>query len=193
MENNRPPQTPTQSWQTVFDNGMLKLSKMFRTDLDSLLVSVYQDGLVDLPEAALRMVFTKALLECKFMPTIAELRGFIKEGRKRADNLDAEKNWEACCDHLRKYGEQTYNSDKPLGITAAGEHAFRAIGWRSGLVKVLDYDAKGMDFAHKRFIEAYNYHVETGGLVAVSREEAVRLLEIAKKGHVLAEAADETD
>lgn len=161
-------------------NGLVKLGLMFGKDLPDPLMEAYSEGLADLTEAQLRQVFGQAILECKFMPTVAELRGFLKQRQAKVDSLEAEQEWEVCCAHLRKYGEVTYDSDQPLVLTAAGEYAFRQIGWRKGLVRVLDYDDKGMQFAHKRFIEAYNTHVETGGLLAPSREEAQKMLATAR-------------
>lgn len=164
------------------------------TELTDDNIRAYYQWLRDVPERDFQWVFESGMKTSgNFPPTGSTLKDLWEKRQNKSDDLAAEQEWELCCNHVRDYGEQTFQSDRPLWLSNAGEKAFREIGWRLGLVRVLDCDAKGMEFAHKRFVAAYKLHVETGGLLAPTREEARKMLDkIRDLAKGLPKASDET-
>lgn len=176
---------------TLLLNGLLKLGMMFKTEMPELLMEAYREGLSDLPEAELRMVFTRALLECKFMPTVAELRAFVVRKEVAADALQADREWREITAHV-EYNLMAYGHTAPP-LSDSGDYALRQIG---GIEAVYDclLEKNGccpadLKWRGKDFREAYGRYAETGGLKAIGRDEARRMLDIAKRGHMLAEKA----
>lgn len=157
-------------------------------------MEAYREGLSDLSEADLRMVFTRALLECKFMPTVAELRGFVAKKEIAVDNLKADREWLLITAHVDRE-LMAYEHVPPYGLSDSADYALRQIG---GIEAVYDcYLEKNgqspadLKWRGKDFREAYGRYAETGGLKAIGREEAKRMLDIAKRGHLLAESRGE--
>ena len=84
-----------------------------------------------------------------------------------------------------------YDHKEPAFLSDNGKYALRQIG---GIEAVYDclLEKNGccpadLKWRGKDFREAYGRYAETGGLKAIGREEAKRLLDIAKRGHLLAE------
>jgi hypothetical protein len=143
-------------------------------------IQLFREFLKDLTPAEMKEAVSHAILNCKFMPTIAELRSFAGRSAAQQKQLEtavgsvaAEREWEAVLAHVNRYGGTVYPGDPKLLLSAAGEYAFRQIGWRDGLLNTAPED---LHWAHKEFVAAYTMHGETGGLLAPSREEARRLL-----------------
>lgn len=149
-------------------------------------MEAYREGLSDLPEADLREVFSRAILECKFMPTVAELRGFLNRKEVAIDKLESEREWDRILAHVVKYGAVCYPSDSKLEVSAAGEYSLRQIGGADWRQAIAGADDDRLHWLRKNFIECWNRYAETGGLKAIGREEAKRMLDIAKCGHLLA-------
>jgi hypothetical protein len=150
---------------------------MFSRDLDSVLVECYEDGLADLAEEHLTGVFTKALLECKFMPTVAELRGFITNREEAVDALKADREWKRILDHV-DYNIAAYEHKAPADLSPTGDYALRQIGGIEAVYNLmLENNEEQLRWLGKDFREHYARYSETGGLKAIGRDEARRLLD----------------
>lgn len=157
------------------------LAANFNRDLSELQLMAYREALKDLTPEQAHQACSRALLECKFMPPVAELREFASMGQKAATNrvtMAAETEWEAIDKHVARYGGTVYPSDPPLALTAAGEYAFRRIGWR---LAVADAGPGDLHWLHKNFVEAYVLYADTDGLKALPQNEARRLLDGLRK------------
>lgn len=131
---------------------------------------MYLVGLGDLKQETLTNAFIRCLHECRFFPSIAEIRKLATEPD---DELSAEKAWQT---FLRIFG--CWHPDigfviEPPKLDAAGEHAMRTIG---GIRRFALTEIANENFIRKEFIEAYKYHRKTQGLLAPTQAEAAAFL-----------------
>lgn len=92
--------TPAQAAATA----VTTLSETFRQPLTDAAVEGYIAGLEDLPEELIRMALRRALRECRFMPTPAELREMAgAPGAKAAMTKAIADAWEAVVWAIRKH------------------------------------------------------------------------------------------
>ncbi len=163
------------------EEWLMVLSENCSKELTDFQVENYRRGLQDLTVEEVHYACRRAWLEWKFLtlPPVAVLREFAgrhaQQEPKNADRitLAAETEWEAIITHVREHGATVYPSDPPLALTAAGEYAFRRIGWRQAISEAATSD---LHWLHKNFIEAFKLHAETGGLRQLPQTEATRLL-----------------
>lgn len=165
--------------------AMTKLEEMFSKRMTPLLMETYSEGLADLSLEELREVFSQALRECKFMPTLAELRGFIARCQDSDQRLQCDGAWAAlvryCYDH-------SCVCQGGLEMDAPAAYAVKTVGGWAGICKVLcNYSeaiAKDSHFLAKSFKEAYLRYVRTNAftrseyesLPGPKQEEAKQLL-----------------
>ena len=169
-------------WLTILSENCSK--KLSESQAD-----VYSRGLQDLTPEEIHLACSRALLEWKFLtlPPVAVLREYAGRHAQQepsdADriSLAAETEWEAIVHHVQNLGATLYRSDPPLELTAAGEFAFRRIGWREAVAEVTP---ENLHWLHKNFIEAFRMHSETDGLKQLSQSEAEKLL--SKTRHLFA-------
>ena len=161
-------------WLTILSENCSK-------PLNDAQLEVYGQGLQDLTPEEIHLACSRALLEWKFLtlPPVAVLREYAgrhaQQEPKDADRitLAAETEWEAIVHHVQWLGVTMYRSDPPLVLTAAGEFAFRRIGWREAVGTV---NPENLHWVHKNFIEAFQMHAETDGLKQLPQAEAENLL-----------------
>lgn len=138
---------------------------------------MYVEWCKAIPEDRLESVFREAMESSpEFMPTGAKLSQVWKDRQTKSDALAGEQEWEEILQHVLRYGAVCYRSDEKLDLSARAEYSLRQIGgsdWRQALAFA---DDDRLHWLRKNFLENYNRHAETGGLLAPSREEARSLL-----------------
>lgn len=68
---------------------MTKLGAAFRQEVSMETQAMYLQALADLPQNRLEAAFQQAVRECRFFPTVAEIRAFEREVKATPEQLDA--------------------------------------------------------------------------------------------------------
>lgn len=137
-------------------------------------VRVYEVGLSDLTAAEIEACCTNALQECRFMPTVADIRAHLKRERTLLANADGNAEWEEIFDSAKKnyspencHDPSSHNWRPKPKVSEAGLYALRCIGgWRAvGDVLLKDVPFIKRDFiAHyERFDEMERHNLVSGG------------------------------
>ncbi len=71
------------------DQWMDKLAAAYRQEITIETKAMYLDGLFDLPLDRLNLAFERAVRECRFVPTIAEIRAFESDVTVPAEAIEA--------------------------------------------------------------------------------------------------------
>lgn len=173
----------------LLQNLIRLMARTYRQSLTAEEASVYTEWCKAIPVSQLEQVFREAMeASPSFMPTGPAISAAWKSKEPKKDMLNSEREWDAILAHVLKYGAVCYPSDKKLEVSASGEYSLRQVGgadWRQAIAAA---DDDRLHWLRANFIECWNRHAETGGLLAPSREEAKRMLDIAKRGHLIAEA-----
>ena len=72
-----------------FVSWMNKLAAAYRQPIPTATQAMYLDSLDDLPLDRLELAFARAVRECKFLPSIAELRSFENDVTVPVERLEA--------------------------------------------------------------------------------------------------------
>lgn len=166
-------------WLAIFGEN-------YQRELSPALANIWETHLGDIADDDLRDAFQRALLTCRFFPTLAEIRVCLEKPQQEQtalevekDTLDAEKGWEWLMKHIREWGaDQTpsFCGDKftyPPELPGEVAYAVRQCG---GYQYIATADASKVVFIRRDFIQHFRRHRETKGLLAPSRQEARALL-----------------
>lgn len=145
-------------------------------------VRAYCDWLKEIPDADLESAVRKAAGESPgFFPPAPLVVKCWKDQVRALDNLQAEREWDVILRHIHDFGAVCYPSDRKLSISARAEYALRqscGADWRQAIGAAND---ERLHWLRANFLENYNRHAETDGLLAPSRDEARALLDRAMK------------
>jgi hypothetical protein len=115
--------------------------------------SMWEEAFSDVDGSRLEAAFVACLRSHTFktMPTIGDIRQHLSKAEANAAQLEAEQKWE----QVRAYAVRLspdFPDRKPPNILARTMTAIRAAG---GLAYIRDCDPESLQWARKRFIEAY--------------------------------------
>lgn len=139
------------------------LAIAFRQDISPEFIVAYNDmGLADVPTEALKLAIGRAVQQCKFMPSVAELRDLCGYGAEKLSDA-AQAAWdslERAAVKIGYYGSPNFRD--PL-VNAA----VRSLGGWMRLMDIRDGEegAKPADWdtwTRKRFQEAYERFARNG-------------------------------
>lgn len=142
---------------------MTILAASFRQEVGQATLEGYSIGLGDTPIDAIELAVKRAIRECKFFPSVAELRELAGEMRPE---VRAVKAWDAFCKGAERYGYYTSVDfdDKAINATV------RNLG---GWMPLLDrIEKEGDVWVRKEFERVYAAMMSAG----VSASEAFPLL-----------------
>lgn len=94
----------------VIATAVTLLAETFRQQLSETAARGYIAGLEDLTEAQIGAATTRALRECKFMPSCAELRSLVGIGGEKSMTFRTAEAWEAVRKAMDRY-DYTANVD----------------------------------------------------------------------------------
>ena len=133
--------------------------------LDATALGVYQaiweEGFEDLDYRVLEVAFRKTLRGCKFWPVkVADVRTHIDQANAKGLQLEAEEAWRVWVKQVDRHYHPDLGWDRGTPqLPAITEHAARAAG---GAFWVSICPESDMQWARKRFLEAYTLAHETG-------------------------------
>ena len=139
---------------------------MFGKEVGKTLEKLYLLGLSDFTAEQIENCCKDCLLESKFMPTVAEIRGKLARRNALSASCLAEDDWMAAW--------QSAGSDRKCRLSESGEYALRLIGGWEVLFSV--NALKNESFLRKEFIEAHGRYQERARL-GISDGDARRLLQ----------------
>ncbi len=152
---------PGSSIKQIVRERLARLAELIRKDggpypLTAPLVNVWVDvfARADISAALVEAAFTKAERHLKFWPAPAEVLRFISFERALAKYAEEEaaQKWSAVREYVRLY----YNPDiPPKNAPHISVRTKRAINAAGGLAYLSDCDRESLQWARKRFIEAY--------------------------------------
>lgn len=96
------------------------------TEISEATVAVYLRLLADIPPAELQVIVDQCLVECKFLPTVAELRERHRTLTATHSQLTAAEAWGLVMGELRRVG--SYGA--PSFTDARTAQVVRTMGWR---------------------------------------------------------------
>ena len=122
------------------------LASSFRQEADGAMLEGYRIGLEDVPIDAIELAVHRAIRECKFFPSVSELRELAGEMRPEVRSVKA---WDALCKGMAHHGY--YNSvdfdDKVINATVRNLGGWMAISDR--------VDEEGSKWLRKDFERVY--------------------------------------
>jgi len=131
------------------------LAGSFRIDATDALYTAAILALDDIAPDALKIAVKRAITECKFMPSFAELRELAGVPKPPSPDDEAAIVWGQVRQAIRTIG----GYGNPPDFGPAGNAALSSIGdWWS----VTGMEKRELDMAAKRFIEAYAAHRRNG-------------------------------
>ena len=174
----------------LLKNLVLLMARTYRQTLTADEASTYVEWCKGIPQEALGGVFLEAMeASPAFMPTGPGISAVWKAREPKTDNLQADREWNLITAYVDHH-ICSLDHLPPRGLTDKATYALRQIG---GIEAVYDcyLEKNGQSQADlkwrgKDFREAYGRYAETGGLKAIGREEAKHMLDIAKRGHLMA-------
>lgn len=119
---------------------------------DAKRIEVYVELFKDINAESVSIACKKAVLECKFMPTIAELTDCLKELAGAADETKRVKTWEEAWREIQKAMYATPLGKTPVWSTPEIEAAVNAFGWHE-LHTALQADMSTIRAQIRRFYE----------------------------------------
>lgn len=130
-------------------------------------VALYQTALADLEPAELEAACLKALSECRFMPTVADIRSHIKRVAVVEQASARDDEWADILSKIQFWDEyyhakegRGWGSDGPPKLSAAGSQAVRACG---GFSAIQATKPEYLPILKKQFDEAYHRQIEHAG------------------------------
>ena len=118
----------------------------------SALAVLWTEAFADLPDAVLEHAFRKTLNECKFWPKVADVLEHVEHAQTNAAEEEAAQKWTRVLDYIRVF----WNPDiPPKNAPRITERTRRAINAAGGLAYLADCARESLQWARKRFIEAY--------------------------------------
>lgn len=126
------------------------LAESFGTAISTTRLRIYAEQLCDLDQAALTHSIGRVIRECKFFPTIAELRELAGANEKQHTELEAESAWQLVERDLARSGRNATPH-----LDARTEYAIRAAGGRPGINAAYSASVTDEAFCKKRFLEAF--------------------------------------
>lgn len=126
------------------------LAESFRQKITPLTVRAYELGLSDLDINTIKRAVMVAIRDCKFMPTVHELRKLCGAAESRVDPKDRPLlAWQAVREAIRKVGAY----DSPRFEDVVIHAVIRELG---GWPHVSDAETEQMQWLEKRFVAAYS-------------------------------------
>jgi hypothetical protein len=131
-------------------------------DTLQVFMSLWAEGLADIPTDALEMALRATLQTCKFFPTVADIRAQLDQAKEKGLELEAECAWQHLLKHINEYcgyprlGE---NQRPAPQLAPAVEYAARAAG---GIPFIERCSEDQLVWCHKDFLAAYKIVHETG-------------------------------
>lgn len=119
----------------------------------SSLLALWTEGFADVPEGQLQAAFVACLRSHTFktIPTIGDIRQHLQRATGNAAEEEAARKWEQVLNYARQTSPDIPDRNPPR-IKPQTRCAIRAAG---GLDYIRDCDKESLQWARKRFIEAY--------------------------------------
>ena len=181
---------PLRNFSAGMGRWMAIFGEAFRQPVSPEQIGIYKAALEsELTLDQLEETCQRALKNCRFFPTIADLLAWVRRDQAQAeeavDKLHADRAWDSLMAHIDRWGADRM----PLvcGRRETGEIIFEhaepllpEIEWAvrqcGGYYKVATATTENVHFIRKEFLAHFLRYRETGALAAPSREEARRLL-----------------
>lgn len=167
--------------QQLLENLVQLLAATYRVELTIPQAISYAEWCKEIPDRELESVFREAMENSPaFMPTGPGIAAIWKARAVKRDNLTASQEWDLIAAHVNRE-LYSYEHTTPDGLSDAAQYALRQIGGIEAVYNCL-LSAEGskpddLKWRGKDFCEAYANYAETGGLKAISRDEARKLLD----------------
>lgn len=115
-------------WLSVF-------SEHYGKELTPANTSVYKQALADLSPDDLEAACKSALMDCRFMPTVADIRAHVKKAERIHGELGVDAEWLEIMDKIQFYdayydkpGFNGWGAGGPPRLTDAGKYAVDCLG-----------------------------------------------------------------
>ncbi len=131
------------------------LAESFGIAITAARLRIYAEDLCDLEQTDLSRSIRRVIRECKFFPTIGELRQLAGASGELRVQLESEVAWQAVERDLSGNGK-----DAQPHLDTRTEYAIRCAGGRLGINACFSASVTTEEFTKKRFVEAFrNYDV----------------------------------
>lgn len=151
---------------------------------------IYERALSDLTEEQLEQACIQAFQVCRFMPTVADIRGHIKRAELVELKTACDDEWARLIGRIWAWDE--YYSNRPAGkawgsggppeLSAAGHQAVRLCG---GFTAIQQTKPEHLPLLRKTFEEAYHRQIEHAEHLGLDAGESRKLLGTANLGAIV--------
>lgn len=152
---------------------LVKAGEVYGKRITSALVSVWTEQLDHVKPQQLLYLFRLVFSRCKFFPTPADVLEPLKEAQEAGIPLEAEYKWL----EVKRYADST-SPDIPARPVRIKEQTKAAINAAGGLDWIRDCSTEDLQWAKKRFIEAWqNWTIAEKNQFALPEGEVKKALQ----------------
>ena len=130
-------------------------SEHYGKEISAVNAAIYERALSDIGPDQLETICLKALTECRFMPTVADIRKHIQKAQEVELDTECNDEWSRILSEICLWDEYygRWGSGGTPSLSAAGHRAVRCCG---GFTAIQQTEPKHLPLLKKTFDEAYH-------------------------------------